>query len=266
MDFATAFGGAPLADGAWQFELEERFNGAFGGTNGGALSALSVFVARSATGRRPTSIDSRYLRGFRPGTARIVPTVLNEGRTLSVVSVDVVDEDDRVCTHSTVTLAAPEMLAQDLDVAGGLVRPDMSAFRDGKPWPQHETRPIPMIDTFRPTHLGSTPHEVFTAVAVIWDEPDRSAEAACIAADVSVGQPVMRAVRGAASIPNPDLSLRFVDFSANDAPPADHLVGVCALDGIDRGLATTRTSVWQDDRLLAIGVSTTICIPLPRGR
>ena len=54
MDFAAAFGGAPDGDDAWAFELPERFNGAFGGTNGGVLTALSVFVARRATGRRVT--------------------------------------------------------------------------------------------------------------------------------------------------------------------------------------------------------------------
>lgn len=260
MDFATAFGGRPLEEGAWRFELEERFNGAFGGTNGGVLTALSVFVARSGSGRRATSIDSRYLRSFRPGAARVVPTVLNAGRSLTVVRVDVVDAGGRLCTHSTVTLAAPEVLARDLNRSGGLARPDMSDFAAGRPWPQPPKQPIPMLDTFRPTSLGATDDDVFTGVASVFDEPGTSAEAACIAADISVGPPVMRAARGGASIPNPDLSLRFV----RTAPPAAHLVGVCSLDAIDAGIATTRIAVWQEDLLLATGVSTTTCIPLSR--
>jgi acyl-coenzyme A thioesterase PaaI-like protein len=261
MDLVMAFGGQPLADGAWLFELGERWNGAFGGTNGGVLSALSVFAARRASGRRPASVDSRYLRSFRPGTARVVPTRLSEGRALSVLGVDVIDAQDRACAHSTVTLAAPEALARGLDREGSLRRPEMAAVRDGRPWPRSAELSIPMLDTFRPLSLGSNEHEVFTAVAAVWDEPGTSAEAACIAADVSVGPPVMRAVRGAAAIPNPDLSLRFVS-----APPetADHLVAVCALAGIEQGLATTRIAVWQEERLLAIGVSTTTCLPLQR--
>ena len=258
MDFAAAFGGAPDGDDAWAFELPERFNGAFGGTNGGVLTALSVFVARRATGRRPASIDSRYLRGFRPGRARVVPRVVREGRTLSVLAVDVVDARDRVCTTSTVTLAAPEALAADLDVSAHPERPEMRDFSDGHPWPANPAQPIPMLATFRPTSLGRTAHQVATGIAVVWDEPGTSAEAACIAADVSVGPPVMRAVKGRASIPNPDLSLRFV----REAPPAPHLAAVCALEGVDRGLATTRIEVWQDDVLLAIGISTTTCLPL----
>jgi acyl-coenzyme A thioesterase PaaI-like protein len=253
------FNGAPLsAEGSWSFELEAPFNGAFGGTNGGVLSALCVFVARSLTGRRPSSVDSRYLRGFRPGTARVVPTVLNRGRTLSVVSVDVFDADDRLCTHSTVTLAERNALAEALHHAAGVTIPDsIKPVAEGKVWRSPAGQPIPLIETFQPTAVGGSGDETATATKVVWQEPGTAAEAACIAADISVGPPVARAVRGAASTPNPDLSLRF----CSEPEVGDHLVASCRLECIDGGLASTRINVWSGVTLLAIGISTTTCIP-----
>jgi acyl-coenzyme A thioesterase PaaI-like protein len=254
------FKGAPIgAEGTWSFELETPFNGAFGGTNGGVLSALSVFVARSMTGRRPSSIDSRYLRGFRPGTARVVPRLLNSGRTLSVVSIDIFDADDKLCTHSAVTLAERSALAETLHHPAGATLPEnLKPTGEGKVWRSPAGQPIPLIDTFQPTAVGGAGDETLTATKVVWREPGTAAEAACIAADISVGPPVARAVRGAASTPNPDLSLRF----CAEPEVGDHLVASCRLEGIDAGLASTRINVWSGATLLAIGVSTTTCIPL----
>ena len=266
VDFLTVFSGAPPASRtsgqyAWRFDLDKRFNGAFGGTNGGVLSAISVYAARRQSGRRPTSIDSRYIRGFRPGTAKVVVRPVNEGRTLTVLDVDVVDAEDRVCTHSVVTLVEQDALAGDVQYNDHLVAPDdLAAWADGKPWPRPKApMEIPLIETFEPTALGGRGQTTVTGTRVVWRETGTTAEAACIAADISVGPPVARAVRGAASTPNPDLSLRFCGSSE----PGDFLAASCTLRTIDAGLASTSIEVWNDADLLAVGVSTTTCLPVP---
>lgn len=258
--FLEAFAGRASDDSQWTFDLDERFNGAFGGTNGGVLSAISLYVARNESGRRAASIDSRYVRGFRPGSARVVATLLNEGRTLTFMSVSIFDSDDRLCTHSTVTLAQPSALANELQHAGGATPlKNLSSWEQGRPWSQpKEARKIPLIETFEPTFLGGEGVESITATKVIWQEADTHSEAACIAADISVGPPVSRAVRGAALTPNPDLSLRFCGTST----PGDYLTASCRLERIVEGLASTRIAVWNASDLLAIGISTTTCIPM----
>jgi acyl-coenzyme A thioesterase PaaI-like protein len=261
--FQETFGGIRDSEqeDAWSFELDKRFNGAFGGTNGGVLSAISIFVARQVSGRRPASIDSRYISGFRPGNARVVVKTVKEGRTLTVMDVDVVDARDRVCTHSVVTLVEQGALATHVQQSDHLAPPQgLADWDDGKPWRQPKgPMEIPLIETFEPTALGGSDQTTITGTRVIWRESGTSAEAACIAADISVGPPVARAVRGAASTPNPDLSLRFCGSSE----PARFLAASCTLRTIDRGLAATSIEVWNGAELVAIGISTTTCLPMP---
>jgi hypothetical protein len=69
------------AENEFQFELDEALNGGFGGTNGGVLASLCVNVARAlAPDREPVGLDARFIRSFKPGTARVTATLLNAGR------------------------------------------------------------------------------------------------------------------------------------------------------------------------------------------
>ncbi len=258
--FRQLFRATQTSDTEWTFDLAEEFNGAFDGTNGGVLSAICVFVARSTSGRRPASIDSRYIRSFRPGTARVRLETVSEGRTLWVMRVSVVDDGDRLCTQSSVTLVESGALAVGLQQTNADSQPDgLIPWDDGKPWQQPRgPMVIPLIDTFEPTALGGRDGEIITGSRVAFDDAELCAEAACIAADLSVGPPVARAVKGAAATPNPDLALRFCASSA----PGERLVAACKLVGIDAGLAATRIGVWNATELVAIGVSTTTCLPL----
>ena len=262
MEVFAGVRGTDQGDG-WSFTLDRRFNGAFGGTNGGVLSAISVYVARQLSGRRPSSIDSRYVRGFRPGSARVVVRLVNQGRTLTVMDIDIVDDRDRVCTHSVVTLVEPDVLAVDVQYNDHLVAPsDLVAWEQGKRWRQPKApMEIPLIETFEPTALGGSGHTTVTGTRVVWRESGTSAEAACIAADLSVGPPVARVVRGRASTPNPDLSLRFCGVSE----PDEFLAAACTLRNIDGGLASTNIEVWNGAKLIAVGVSTTTCLPISSG-
>jgi len=257
MRFEERFGGRALDDSGWQFDLKEDWNGGFGGTTGGVLSALTVFAARGlAPGRFPSSVDSRFIRGFRPGLARVVPTLVNEGRSISTLMVDILNEEGRLCTRSTVTLIVADALAEvDADDGAGKLE-GMRPLPEAKVWPQPNSRPIPLVDTFQPAFMGVDERGTAIKVDVVWDEGGL-AEAICIAADLSVGPPVARALQGQPlAMPNPDISLRFCRDV--DLPP--YLVASCRLDSLESGLATTRIEVRAQDQLVANGVSTTTCL------
>ena len=259
MDFSDRIPGIRQDDGTWRFDLAEELNGGFGGTNGGTLAGVCVHVARSAApGRIPVGIDARFIRGFRPGPARVVPTTLNQGRTLTTVSVDVFTEEEKLATRSTISLVAPEALGE-VDQPVTRTRPDdLTGYDDARVWrqpPGHRT--IPLIDTFSPRLMGKGDFGIATGTKVIWADPSATAEAACIAADISVGPPVAGALRGMPlAMPNPDISLRFTTADA----AGDHLVSICRLEGVRGGLATTSLEVWSDSTLIAVGVSTTTCL------
>ncbi len=259
MNFAERLHGTSKEDGQWAFDLAEELNGGFGGTNGGNLAAICVFAARGvAAGRQPIGLDARFIRSFRPGLAKVVPTVLNAGRTLSTVSVDIFTEEGKLATRGTVSLVEPAALA---DFSADPDAPDfsgLSAYEDGKTWrhPGKNYR-IPMIDTFQPRYLGKVDGAIATAVKVIWDDPAASIEAACIAADTSVGPPVASRLKGKPlAIPNPDLSLRFTGLKTN----ADHLISISRLENLGDGLATVSLEVRAGKDLLAVGIASTTCL------
>jgi acyl-coenzyme A thioesterase PaaI-like protein len=247
--------GEAEADTAWRFRFSQRLNGAFGGTNGGVIAAAALAVARhAAPGRVPAALDARFLRGLGSGTSRIIPSVLHEGRTLSCVSLDVIDERGRLCTRATVSLVAADALER-IDASGDAApRPDRRTHAEGRPWPRPAPPiEIPLLESFDPRAVGRDERGSATSLRIPFDEAGRLAEAACIAADIAVGPPVGRALAGRAAIPhpNPDLSLRF----AGDGDPPAELVGCGRLEQITRGLAQTRIEVWSGETLCAIGVS-----------
>ena len=218
-------------------------------------SARRASSPRGPRERTPASLDVRFIRGLTEGEARVVPTLLHGGRTLSVVSVDIFDSREKLCTRATVSLANTEAL-EPLDHANASVVPDgLTSYGDGKPWAKPGSKvEVPLIDTFRPRLVGNTEDGFSTEIKVLWQEPGTCAEASCIAADISVGPPVGAFVRGKPiPIPNPDLTLR---FCGNPNLPAS-IVSTCRLEGIDRGIASTRMLVHAGGLLLAVGVSTT---------
>jgi len=249
---------------SWSFNLVEAFNGAFGGTNGGLLAALCVFCARhAAPGREPIGLDARFIRGFSPGAAKTTMEVLHHGRTLTTVTVDIRDNDDRLSTRGSVTLVAPDALAELDYPAKSPPTEDITPLADGKVWPQPGGKMfIPLIDTFQPRYLGRSDQGIATAVGLPWKAAGNGAEAACIAADISVGPPVASALKGQLlAIPNPDISLRFTGRQVT----RDHLVSHCALVALNSGIATTYLSVYDGETLIANGVSSTTCLSGKKG-
>jgi hypothetical protein len=246
------------------FAFGRHLHGAFGGVFGGALAAATVTVARDAApGRAPASLDCRFVRALPAGRARARASVLHGGRSMTTVVVDLVDERDRTTTHSTVTLVdraalarrtvevpAPDWVAATADAA------------DGRPWPQPPGFEAPIIDTLKPRAVGTDRGApVTTAIAVPWDDPDASAEAVCLAADLCVGPPVALACRGTRlAHPNPDLSLRFAAAAVDVDDAAASLVAAGRLVSVDAGVATVAVEVAAGGRVVAVGVSFSVLL------
>ena len=259
MNFRERLNGRQIDEGEWHYHLGKELNGGFGGTNGGVLAAICVNVARCVSpGRRPVGLDARFIRGFRPGVATVVATVLNEGRTLTTLSVDITDEGGKLCTRGTVALVNPDALASiHMDAVASPDAEELRTFATGRIWREPPAQEIPLIKTFRPRFLGKISRGTATAVETIWDQTDTLEEASCIAADISVGPPVAAAMAGRSLlIPNPDLSLRFTGADGNPS----WLVSTCRLASLNDGIATTDLEVRDGAGLVAVGVSTTTCL------
>jgi hypothetical protein len=239
-----------------RFRFGRSLHGAFGGVNGGVLAAACLLAARPLAGARlPAALDVRFLRGV-PGGATAEAVVLHAGRTLTCVSVDLLDEHGRRCTRATWSFVEATALAA-LDEPAPPAAPDLVDYDDGRPWPARAAAEIPLVGTFGPREVARDARAIATAIRLPWDEPGTCAEAACVAADVSVGPPVARALRGRPlAIPNPDLSLR---LAAAADPPAT-LVSLCRLERLERGLALTRLEVRAGEELVAVGISTTTAL------
>jgi len=256
-EFADVFRAQRRTDDAWEFELEERFNGAFGGTNGGVAAAVSLWAARARhAGWIPAAIDCHFLKGCKPGTARVSLRTLNEGRTLTVIATETRDHTSRMCTTALVTLVHPAMLDATISVpAGRCVATDPSG--KAQRWQHPKGHRIPLIDSFAPEIVASSTDSITTRIELPFEVGDATAEAVCIAADISVGPPVGRAVAGRASLPNPNLALRFCGTSRRGRT----LQSRCRLVQIHAGLACTEIEVGSDEVLLATGTSMTTCLP-----
>lgn len=249
--------GSPRTDGSWRFDIGRERHGAFGGAFGGLLAACTVAVARDTVpGRTPVSLDARFLRGLPAGEARLVPTIVHSGRSLTCVQVDVLDGGGRLATRSTMYLVDPARL-QPLDHQGEAgAAPASVPWAEGTPWRNPKGMEVPIVTTFAPRAVGRTDRGIATALEVPWDDDGASAEAACLAADICVGPPVGGAFPGRSTpAPNPDLSLR---FAGDRAGP--EVVGWGRLERIHHGLAMVRIEVRSGDVLLAAGVSCSLVL------
>ncbi|MCZ7537595.1 MAG: thioesterase family protein [Acidimicrobiia bacterium] len=189
MKLLEFLGGEKQGDGSWRFDLGRELHGAFGGANGGVVAAACLATARDAVpGRVPAGLDARFLRGLTAGTAHAVPTILHQGRTLAIVSVDLFDERDKLCTRGSISFVDPSALASVDDPGQAGSPKGWCSHAEGKPWarPGSGIR-VPLIETFDPHVVGNDERGIATSVRVLWDEPGTCAEAACIAADISVG-------------------------------------------------------------------------------
>lgn len=253
---AEFLGARPGEDGSWRFELGERVHGAFGGVFGGAVAAAAVMAARpAAPDRQPFSLHTTFVRGLSTPSCTAAVEVVNSGRTVATVAVDLHDERDKLAARSTVTFAAPEALSPQ-DHAGRVPVPDLVPYEQGRTLRMSGAGNPPIVEIMAPRIVGEPTGGTAHAVRVPWDpEPAAAVEAACMAADFCVGIPVGSALTELVPMPNPDLSLR---FAGDDT--ADVLVGVGRLGRLDRGVAATQVEVWAGEALTAIGLSSTVLL------
>lgn len=240
-------------DTTWRFALGTALHGAFGGAFGGVLAACCLVAARElAPGRVPAALDCRFVRGLPAGIASVTANLLHGGRSLSNISIDVCDENGKLATRSMVSLVEPGALRQ-LHVP--TAEPDdWTPFDDAQPWPAV----APIVATLDARSVGSGDRGLATAVRVPWDGTDSSAEAACLAADISVGQPIGATLSAAGApprAPNPDLSVRFCGDVVTS-----HVIGVSRTHRVDAGVMALSIEVWSGTDLVALGVSSALVL------
>ena len=243
----------------WSLHLPKEIHGAFGGVTGGALAAAAIALSRTVEPTRTvTGIDIHFLRGLSTTDAQATIKTLASGRSLTILRVEFTDASGTPTTEARVALAASEALRVDIQAkerSRGLLGPpptDLSS--SAKPWRKPEGVDVPIIDTARP-QAARVDSAIATLVSVPWNPSDDGSEGACLAADLSVGPPVDAALPtgGWVPHPNPDLSLR---FSAQVTQQDLVAIGTCR--EISRGFATVETEVWQDQSLVATGISTSL--------
>ena len=242
-------------DGGAVLAFPRELHGAFGGAFGGLLAAGIVCVARGlAPGREPAGIDCRFVRGLRAGDATATCELVNAGRSLTLIRVELHDEQGKLATSATVSLVDPAAL-HPLDVSGP-APPEPAEWRS---WTMPADVDIPIIRTLEPKMAPLGDGAIATLVRIPWDDEDGtySAEAACVAADFCVGPPVGLACEGTwLPHPNPDCVVRF-------APHRDvgaDVVGVGRVTRMVGGLAVVDVEVSSGGVAFASGVCTSMVL------
>lgn len=249
------FLGAQHQTDGWRFHIPSELHGAFGGAFGGVVASCALVASRSAApGRIPNALDCRFLRGLPAGGATATTAVLNAGRTLTNVAVDLTGEDGRLCCRATISLVDREVLQEFEQQAA---EPgDWVAHADAPAWP-----PVaPIVETLDPRMVGQSDGWFATAVVVPWEDegrhPDHGAEAVCMAGDMAVGPPLGAGAPRGVRTPNPDLSLRFC--GRVDGPV---IVGAGKMQRAAGGVAAIDIQVWSGQTLVGTGISTALLLP-----
>jgi acyl-coenzyme A thioesterase PaaI-like protein len=250
-------GAEQVDETSWRFHLPTAIHGAFGGVTGGALAAAAIAVGRpSAPGRTAISLDVHFLRGLATEIATASVEVLSSGRSLTVARIELSDETGRRTTVARVGYAALEALEpiDAADAANHAGPPPPTIANSAKPWRHPPGLEVPIIDTAKPMaarHDGA----LATLVTVPWDPVGDGAEAACLAADLSVGPPVDAVLPKGTWVPhpNPDISIRFAG-----PVTSPELVAIASCSRVTRGVATVESEIWDGPDLVAVAVSTSL--------
>ena len=247
------------ARGDGRYAIRQELYGAFGGVFGGVLGAIALREARAAApGRAPISLDLNFLRGVPEGEATVDVDTLASGRSMTSVSVSV-SMAGRLCTAAVVKLADQAALA-DVDVPGAAAnQPPAPPYDSGRSWGESAAA-IPMVATLQPRTITGDPRGVGFALQIPWDSTGADAEAACFAADGSVGAPLAMAATGRFAHPNPDIAMRFMPGAA----AGREVVGFGRVERGGGGAVLVAVEVWSGTEQLAAGVS--CALQLPTGR
>lgn len=256
MTVADFLGASAGEEGTMTFALGRELHGAFEGAFGGVVAATSLTAAREvAPGLRPIALDCRFLRGVPAGEVRARVETVRAGRTVTALRVLVEDADGGLCATADASFADPGAL-HPLDDAG-MVRPGASiTYAEASPW-QLRKSDAPIVGTLEPRLALTDPGLLATVLRIPWAEASRAPEAACLAADMSVGPPVAQELGDHwVPHPNPDLSLRF----ALEDVGVDEIAGVARLERVGAGVAVVRFEVFAGMDLVAVGCCSSILL------
>ncbi|MCP5028922.1 MAG: thioesterase family protein [Actinomycetia bacterium] len=250
-------GAEQVDDTSWRLRLPRSIHGAFGGVTGGALGAAAVAIGRaSSPDRVAVGLDIHFLRGLASEESTATVEVLSAGRSLTVVRVELSDDQGRRTTVARVGFAEPSALEPiDADAPEShLGPPPADVAETSRPWRAPKNVEVPIIDTAQP-RAARVGDAIATLVTTPWDPEGDGAEGACLAADLSVGPPVDAVLPKGTWVPhpNPDISLRF----AGPVTSTD-LVAVAACRRVAQGVATVESEVWADGSMVASAISTSL--------
>ena len=218
--FEDVFCVHPVGAGVWQFEVDERFNGAFGGTNGGVAAAISLYAARDGSDvLAAAAIDCHFLKSCRPGRVTVRRRILNQGRTLTVVATETEDHEHRICTTALVTLVDRNALANHVSFAAerhvARGSPDQAM-----PWKHPKGARIPLIDTFLPEIVGANSDTTTTRIQLPFETRRATAEAAHCRRHLR-GAAGRASRRGAGFAPEPQSRVAFQRNAGRLSRPAE---------------------------------------------
>jgi acyl-coenzyme A thioesterase PaaI-like protein len=238
------------------FGVTKKLSDAFEGTLGGVVAACSLVAARAMSSeRRPFALDCRFLRSLEEGYVYAEPWLISEGRTTTVVGVQVMDEQGTLVAIATASFVERDALHPLDDSA--MVRPGASVtYAEASPL-QLRRVDTPILGTLQPRVKLTEAGLIASVLRVPWDDLDGTGpEAACLAADLSVGPPVAAELGDEwVPHPNPDLSLRFASEDTDE-----EVAGVTRLERVGRGVAAVRIEVFSGIELVAVGCSTSLLL------
>jgi acyl-coenzyme A thioesterase PaaI-like protein len=257
VDADTWFAKEPDGSGAWSVDVLEDHLGAFGGTFGGFIAAYCVNVARASDlDKTPFAVDAHFHRPLPVGRAQFVPNVVHSGRSLINVEVDVHAPDGRLASRVTVSLVAPGSLKNRDHAGADAAPPEVRSYEEGKPFRQPPGMRAPILDTFAPRAVGRSARGSGTAIPRPWSGSTHGVEAACLAADLSVGSPVALAFRDDPTpSPNPNIGLRLV---TDEVGP--HVLSMARLERIRSGVATIGIEIWSGDDFVGVGACSSLLV------
>jgi uncharacterized protein (TIGR00369 family) len=266
-------GGPTWDDNEWCFDLGEHLQSNWGAVYGGALSAATLAVARSAAPERsPRSIHVQMVRSVPSGRVCAAATVRHSGRTVATVEIELFDERRKLAAIALVTMVTPEEVAADYNSV--IAAP---AFRLGEtPLAASDSGPpaAPVIATLNLITRDETgklsAQNVRSGVdgsaaavmkcTVPWEDLDCTGpEAACLVADAVVGLPINRSYISQQDIgPNADLTLRFTT-----APATRVIVAAATMLSVQHGTATVGIEVQAGNNQLAHGLASSLLLRRP---
>jgi acyl-coenzyme A thioesterase PaaI-like protein len=236
-----------VSDSLFSINLGKEFFGAFNGVFGGIIAAGCLYAGRLVTkDRLPASLDMRFLKSMPQTNQLINVTVLNSGKTLSTLKIDVTSDLGDLFATALAGYVNPQMLF-DSSLKAHPKR-EFCEYKKAPIWQNPKNFIVPIVETLEPRFVHKQNDPPAICIEVPWSDDQYFQEAVCLAADFCVGPPVAKALEKWLPHPNADLSIRFLQTD-----PSPYLIGRGELKGLKSGLAAVDIEIFSNNQLAAIG-------------